>query len=105
MDSRQRPEERPDAAALKRLFERANAEQSEGRLADAEATCREILACDETHSGAWHLLAIMSLRSGDAETALQHVERAVALAPKRADCRHTHGFILKVLRRNVEAEG
>src|SRR6516164_9465552 len=104
MDSQALTQNRPDAAAFKRLFERANAEQGEGRLADAEATCREILARDETHAGAWHLLAIIALRSGDAETALRHVERAVGLAPTRADCRHTHGFILRVLRHNVEAE-
>jgi len=96
--------ERPEAAALKRLFERANAEQAEGRIGDAESTCREILACDEGHAGAWHLLAIIALRGGDAEAAAKHVERAVALAPTRADCRHTHGFILKVLRHNIEAE-
>src|ERR1700761_9793613 len=93
--TQERTDERPDAAALKRLFERANAEQGEGRIGDAEATCREILSRDETHSGAWHLLAIMALRGGDAEAASKHVERAVALAPNRADCRHTHGFILK----------
>ena len=104
MDLQQLTQERPDAAALKRLFERANAEQAEGRIADAEATCREILASDESHAGAWHLLAIIALRGGDAETALKHVERAVALAPTRADCRHTHGFVLKVLRHNIEAE-
>src|ERR1700692_966438 len=105
MDSQALTQERPDAAALKRLFERANGEQGEGRLADAEATCREILAIDDAHAGAWHLLAILALRSGDADMAAKHIERAVALAPTRADCRHTHGFILKGLRHNIAAEG
>ena len=106
MDSQELTGHRPDAAGatLKRLFERANAEQGEGRLADAEATCREILARDEAHAGAWHLLAIIALRSGDAEAAAKHAERAVALAPQRADCRHTLGFVLKVLRRDAKAE-
>ncbi len=104
MEPQELTDERRDAGSLKRLFERANAEQAEGRLADAETTCRAILACDETHAGAWHLLAIIALRSGDAEAAARHVERAIALAPQRADCRHTLGFILKVLRRDAEAE-
>src|ERR1700724_839928 len=106
MEQGQLTQERPDGApaALKRLFDRANAEQGEGRLADAEATCREILAQDATHAGAWHLLAIIALRSGDAEAARQHVERAITFAPDRADCRHTHGFVLRVLRHDVEAE-
>ncbi|HEY1542668.1 MAG TPA: tetratricopeptide repeat protein, partial [Xanthobacteraceae bacterium] len=90
--------------SLKPLFERANAEQAEGRLADAEATCRTVLARDETHAGAWHLLAIIALRAGDAEAAAKHVERAIALAPQRADCRHTLGFVLNSLRRKAEAE-
>src|SRR5580658_2898167 len=106
MEPQELTRERPNGAhaALKRLFERANAEQAEGRLAAAETTCREILASDEGHAGAWHLLAILALRSGDAEAAAKHIERAVALAPTRADCLHTHGFILKVLRHNIEAE-
>jgi predicted O-linked N-acetylglucosamine transferase (SPINDLY family)/ADP-heptose:LPS heptosyltransferase len=106
MEPRELTQERTESpqASLKQLFERANAEQAAGRLADAEATCRAILARDETHAGAWHLLAIITLRSGDAAAAARYAERAVALAPQRADCRHTLGFILKVLRRDGEAE-
>jgi predicted O-linked N-acetylglucosamine transferase (SPINDLY family)/ADP-heptose:LPS heptosyltransferase len=106
MEPQELIEQRSDAASatLKRLFERANAEQAAGRVAHAEATCRAILARDETHAGAWHLLAIIALRAGDAEAAAEHVKRAVALAPQRADCRHTLGFILGTLRRKAEAE-
>ena len=71
--------------ALKALFDRANAENAAGKPSDAEATCREILAIDDKHFGAWHLLAILALRTGDAQAALAHIERAVALAPNRAD--------------------
>src|ERR1700756_5192945 len=106
MTPRELTQDRPESAQapLKQLFERANAEQAGGRLADAEATCREILARDETHAGAWHLRAILAFRAGDAQTAAEHVERAVALAPTRADCRSTLGFVLRALNRPPEAE-
>jgi predicted O-linked N-acetylglucosamine transferase (SPINDLY family)/ADP-heptose:LPS heptosyltransferase len=91
-------------AALKELFGRANAEHTAGRFRDAEAICRELLARDENHAGAWHLLGILALRSGETKTAAAHVARAVELAPARADCRHSLGFIMRALGRDPEAE-
>jgi len=88
-----------------RLFARANAEQADGRLSEAEATCRELLARDDGDAGAWHLLAILALRSGDARAAAAHVEHAIGLAPGRADCRNTLGFVLRALGRDADAEG
>src|SRR5262245_28173967 len=106
MEPRELTQDRPDsgAASLQRLFERANAEQAAGRLADAEATCHEILGRDEAHFGAWHLLGILAFRAGNPHAAAAHVERAVALAPTRADCRCTLGFVLRALNRQDEAE-
>jgi tetratricopeptide (TPR) repeat protein len=88
---------------LNALFERAHAEQAQGRLKDAEATCREVLALDRDHAGAWHLLGIVTLRAGDPQTALAHIERAAALVPARADCRNSLGFALRALGRNDDA--
>src|SRR5262245_20111211 len=106
MDPQELTQDRPDSApaSLQRLFERANAEQAAGRLADAEATCREILARDETYFGAWHLLGILAFRAGNPQAAATQVERAIALAPGRADCRCTLGFILRALNRQDDAE-
>ena len=94
----------PPHGKAARLFARANAEQAAGHLAEAEATCRELLAHDENHAGAWHLLGILALRSGDARTAMAHVEHAIGLAPSRADCRHSLGFVLGALGRDADAE-
>jgi tetratricopeptide (TPR) repeat protein len=91
-------------APVTHLFERAHAEQAQGRLKDAEATCREVLALDQGHFGAWHLLGIVTLRAGDPQTAVAHIERAVALAPARADCRNSLGFALRALGRGKDAE-
>src|ERR1700745_2867368 len=81
----------PARADPQQLFARAHAEQAQGRLEDAETTCRELLALDEANAGAWHLRGIIAFRAGDPATALAHVERAAALAPKKADIRNSLG--------------
>src|SRR5262249_51129111 len=94
----------PGRSLIDELFARAHAEQAQGRLPEAEATCRALLARDETHAGAWHLRGIIALRGGDPTAALAHVERAAALAPQKADIHNSRGFVLRALRRDKEAE-
>ena len=86
------------------LFARAHAAQAQGRLEEAEAVCRELLALDAGHGGAWHLRGIVALRAGDPAGALAHIERAAVLAPEKADIRNSMGFALRALRRDKEAE-
>src|SRR5262249_61492378 len=85
---------------LDELLARAHAEQSQGRLEDAEATCRAVLSLEEGHAGAWHLRGIIAFRAGDSATALAHIERAATLAPQKADIRNSLGFALRALRRD-----
>src|ERR1700685_3686790 len=99
-----RPGPHASPATLKALFDRANAENAARRTESAEATCREILAIDDEHAGAWHLLGILALHAGDRDAALAHIGRAVALAPERADCRKSLGFVLRSLGRDGDAE-
>jgi predicted O-linked N-acetylglucosamine transferase (SPINDLY family)/ADP-heptose:LPS heptosyltransferase len=91
-------------SSVAELFARANTEQAQGRLEEAEATCRALIARDETHAGAWHLRGIIALRGGDPTAALAHVERAAALAPQKADIQNSRGFVLRALRREGDAE-
>src|ERR1700687_4255630 len=58
------PERHP---AFVGLFERAHSQQRAGQLKEAEATCRELLALEETHAGAWHLLGVVALRLGSSD--------------------------------------
>jgi tetratricopeptide (TPR) repeat protein len=90
--------------AVQTLFARAHAEQAAGRFNEAQATCRELLALDERHAGAWHLLGVVTLRAGDATAALAHIERAAALAPQKADVHNNRGFALRALGRDTEAK-
>jgi len=91
-------------AAAQALLARAHAEQAAGRLKEAEATCRDLIAIDPNHAGAWHLLGVLTLRAGDAAAALAHIERAATLAPQKADVRNSRGFALRALKRDAEAE-
>jgi tetratricopeptide (TPR) repeat protein len=100
--SRAAPEE--GWASLKSTFDRANAEYAAGRSKEAEAICREILDRDDEHFGAWHLLAILALRQGEREKALAHIEKAISIAPTRADCQNSLGFVLRSLQRDRDAE-
>jgi predicted O-linked N-acetylglucosamine transferase (SPINDLY family)/ADP-heptose:LPS heptosyltransferase len=93
----------PGQTTLKPLFERANAELAAGRLDDARATCRAMLALDAGHADALQLLGVVALRAGDTVSAIAQIERAAAIAPTRADIRHNLGFALRAAGRPADA--
>jgi tetratricopeptide (TPR) repeat protein len=88
---------------LKQLFERGHAELAAGRLDDAQATCRAMLALDAGHAGALQLLGVVALRAGDTVSAIAQIERAAAVAPTRAEIRHNLGFALRAAGRPADA--
>ena len=89
---------------LKQLFEHANAALAADRFDDAQAACGELLARDPDHAGARQLVGVVALRSGDAAAAIDHIERAAAIAPARADIRHNLGFALRAAGRAADAQ-
>ena len=58
--------------------------RSEGRLIEAEAICRQILGAQPTSPEAEHLLGVVMHQSGKLGEAIEHVQRAIKLAPKVA---------------------
>ena len=58
--------------------------RSEGRLIEAEAICRQILGAQPTSPEAEHLLGVVMHQSGRLGEAIEHVQRAIKLAPKVA---------------------
>ena len=56
----------------------------EGRLAEAEAVCRQILLAQPDLPEAEHLLGVIAHQSGELGEAIEHVRRAVRLAPQVA---------------------
>lgn len=58
--------------------------QQGGRLKEAESLYREILACDDRQSDAWHLLGTIAHQIGDAQAAFDLIEHAIELNPGNA---------------------
>jgi predicted O-linked N-acetylglucosamine transferase (SPINDLY family) len=62
-----------------------------GRLDDAEQDYRAILNADPSCAEAWHLLGVIALQRGDAETAEPHLEKALGLSPDNAKFLNNYG--------------
>jgi len=65
-------------------YEAAVAHQRAGRLADAEALYRSILAADPNHADALHMFGALALQVGRRDLAVPLIRRAVAVSPRRA---------------------
>jgi tetratricopeptide (TPR) repeat protein len=58
--------------------------RGEGRLMEAEAVCRQILQAQPNSPEATHLLGVIAHQNGKLADAIEHVQRAVKLAPQVA---------------------
>lgn len=55
-----------------------------GNLTEAERIYRDLLAADERHADAWHLLGLVLHQRGDHSAAVEHIQRAIGLRPASA---------------------
>jgi protein O-GlcNAc transferase len=81
------------------LLQRAMALHHAGRLAEAEAIYRDILAAQPAHFDSQHLLGVIDLQRGNHAAALRQIEAALALDPRSAAAHSNHGSALKALKR------
>jgi tetratricopeptide (TPR) repeat protein len=88
------------AAALQRGLQLHRA----GRLAEAEAIYRRVLAKSPQHADALHLLGLIAQQRGDGLTALGHIDAAIAVRHGVAEYHHNRGVVLLRLGRAEEAE-
>ena len=68
--------------SIPQAFELAVQHHQAGRLAEAEAICRQILAADPRHADAFHLLGVIARRMGRSDVAVELIRQAIAIAPK-----------------------
>jgi len=68
-----------------------------GRLVEAEAIYRQILALDPDHSDSLHLLGLLYHQAGQAEPARQLIGRAIELDPDAAPYHNSLGGVLLAL--------
>jgi predicted O-linked N-acetylglucosamine transferase (SPINDLY family) len=89
--------------AIDRLLSQALAHHAAGRLAEAEALCRQVLAASPNHSVALHLLGIIAYQVGQNPLALELIEAALQANPQSAEAHNNRGSVLHSLRRYQEA--
>jgi tetratricopeptide (TPR) repeat protein len=99
---------KPVPAAKRRareaLIETAVADHRAGRLAEAAAAYRRILAADPDHAEALHLLGVIAHQQGRNEEAVDLTGRAIAIDGTKASYHGNFGAILCELGRAAEAE-
>ena len=75
-----------------------------GRLPEAEAGYRQILAAAPRHADTLHMLGVLALQTGHPSPALSYIDRAIVEAPSTASYHVNRGNALLALRRAAEAE-
>ena len=66
-----------------------------GRLEEAEAAYRELLAREPEHADALHWLGVMAYQLGQHETAVELIGRALALNPNYVEAHNNLGLALR----------
>ena len=74
----------------------ADRRRSEGRLLEAEALCRSVLETRPDLPDAEHLLGVIAHQAGKLSEAIEHVQRAVKLAPNAALYHANLGELLRL---------
>ncbi len=77
------------------MLENALALHRAGRLAEAEAIYRQILAADPCHADCLHLLGMIEHQRGHHETAIELIGQAIAVSPSQAAYHSNLGTILQ----------
>ena len=88
---------------LESLLSKAAAYQDAKKFHDAEATYREALQLEPSHSGALHNLAVLSARRGALEQAIELFDRLIFSHPEYFSAHFNPGNALKALGRGKEA--
>ena len=84
-------------------FRNAVALHQGGRLTEAEALYRSVLAVNPRHADALHLLGVVALQSGRNEVAAELIQRALRIRPGLAQYHSSLGSALKGLGKADEA--
>jgi tetratricopeptide (TPR) repeat protein len=93
----------PSPAALQAIFNQGLALHQQGRMGEAEACYREVLATQPAHFDSLHLLGVVALQAGQYARAVEWIEAAVAVDSRQAAAHNNLGNALDSLNRPEEA--
>jgi tetratricopeptide (TPR) repeat protein len=96
-------ENNPDAARAQAEFRQGLALHQEGRLAQAQESCRQVLRIQPEHYDALHLLGVIAYQTGNPLQAVELIGRAIELNPNNATAYSNRGLALQGLKRPDEA--
>lgn len=85
------------------IWEQAVEHHLAGRLPQAQALYQQLLAHHAAHADALHMLGVLEYQQGNSVAGLEHLDRAIAIAPTVARYHGHRGLILGSLGRNDEA--
>ena len=68
-----------------------------GRLNEAESLYQEVLALDEAHASALHLLGVLCHQRGDDVRAIESIGRALAIRPNMAQAHANMADVYRTL--------
>jgi protein O-GlcNAc transferase len=77
------------------MLEQALSHHRAGRLGEAEALYRQILADDARHADSLHLLGMLEDQRGDREAAVSMIGQAIAIDPNVAAFHSNLGTVLQ----------
>ena len=80
---------------IPQAFEHARERHRSGRLPEAEALYRQILAAEPRHTDALHLLGVLAGQTGRSEAAVEFIRQAIALRPDHAEAHKNLGIALR----------
>jgi protein O-GlcNAc transferase len=80
--------------SIQQMFHEAARLHREGRAADAERICTEILKSNPRHAESLHLLGILALQSAHSDQAVDFIRRAIAANPTAANYHCNLGVLL-----------
>ena len=75
-----------------------------GRFSDAERCYRKVLSTNPNHPEALHYLGLVSYQAGNIETAIELLQKTVAVMPDYAEAQWNLATIYAELKRWAEAE-
>src|SRR3954469_24016629 len=87
----------------KQAFAAALQHHQAGRIAEAEALYRQVIAKQPRNGDALHLLGLLLIHRGDAAGSIEPFSRAVAASPQNGDFRYDLGVALAAVGRADEA--
>jgi hypothetical protein len=93
----------PDETALAGQVRQGLMLHQQGRLAEAEHVCLDVLAACPDHFGALRLSGVIALQTGRVARAVASIEQAIAKPPDSAELHNNRGSVLNHLGRPDEA--